>query len=228
MSQKLEERHSDLQPCQQWISHTNLLNLQFLERSEIIRPVTESKKTHFPYKDFFEFTRQMFKMKFGKKLQIGISEKSKLIFKYFSKPYLIPKFQINIDKSLEFTLATYGFLLPDDHKFLTLGQKIKKTLVSGNPGDEKNLHLPIYFLKSFFKRYSLFFFNSFCFVFVFLFFFFFCLQTMLLKLNIYILIHCWVCGRESDKKSFTRPIFGNKTVLFWPYWSIQGEIHKCI
>ena len=68
----------------------------------------------------------MFKMKFGKKLQIGISEDSKLIFKYFSKPYLIPKFQINIDKSLEFTLATYGFLLPDDHKFLTLGQKIKK------------------------------------------------------------------------------------------------------
>ena len=126
MSQKLEERHSDLQPCQQWISHTNLLNLQFLERSEIIRPVTESKKTHFPYKDFFEFTRQMFKMKFGKKLQIGISEESKLIFKYISKPYLIPKFQINIDKSLEFTLATYGFLLPDDHKFLTLGQKIKK------------------------------------------------------------------------------------------------------
>ena len=86
-------------------------------------------------------------MKFGKKLQIGISEESKLIFKYFSKPYLIPKFQINIDKSLEFTLATFGFLLPDDHKFLTLGQKIKKTLVSGNPGDEKNLHLPIYFFK---------------------------------------------------------------------------------
>ena len=54
----MEERHSNLQPYQQWISHTNLLNLQFLERSEIIRPATESKKTHFPYKDFFEFTRQ--------------------------------------------------------------------------------------------------------------------------------------------------------------------------
>ena len=126
MFQKLEERHSNLQPFQQWISHTNLLNLQFLERSEIIRPVTESKKTHFHYKDFFELTRQMFKMKFGKKLQIGISEESKLIFKYFSKPYLIPKFQINIDTSLEFTLATFGCLLPDDHKFLKLGQKKKK------------------------------------------------------------------------------------------------------
>ena len=118
MFQKLEERHSNLQSYQQWISHTNLLNLQFLQRSEKIRPVTESKKTHFPYKDFFEFTRQMFKMKFGKKLQIGISEESKLIFKYFSKPCLIPQFQINIGKSLEFTLATYGCLLPDDHEFL--------------------------------------------------------------------------------------------------------------
>ena len=50
----------------------------------------------------------------------GISEKNKVKFKYFSKPYLIPKFQIIIDESLEFILKTYGWLLPDDHEFYKL------------------------------------------------------------------------------------------------------------
>ena len=49
-----------------------------------------------------------------------ISEEKKLTFKYFSKPYLIPKFQIIIDESLEFTLATYSQLLLDDHEFYKL------------------------------------------------------------------------------------------------------------
>ena len=39
---------------------------------------------------------------------MDISEENKLTFKYFSKPYLIPKFQIIIDESLEFTLAAYS------------------------------------------------------------------------------------------------------------------------
>ena len=62
----------------------------------------------------------MFKRKFGKDWQMDISEENKLIFKYLSKQYLIPKFQIIIDESLEFTLATYGWLLPDGHEFYKL------------------------------------------------------------------------------------------------------------
>ena len=51
---------------------------------------------------------------------MDISEENKLMFKYFSKPYLIPKFRIIIDKSIEFTLATYCWVLPDDHEFYKL------------------------------------------------------------------------------------------------------------
>ena len=65
---------------------------KFPERRQIIKTVTESKKSHFPQKDFPDFTRQMFKRKFGKQCQMDISEENKLTFKYFSKPYLIPKF----------------------------------------------------------------------------------------------------------------------------------------
>ena len=72
---------------------------KFPERRQIIKTVTESKKTHFPYRDFPDFTRQMFKRKFGKEWQMDISEENKLTFKYFSKPSLIPKF----------TLTTYGY-----------------------------------------------------------------------------------------------------------------------
>ena len=90
------------------------------ERRQIIKTVTESKKSHFLCKDFPDFTRQMFKRKFGKEWQMDISEENKLTFKYFPKPYLIPKFQIIIDESLEFTLATCGWFLPDDHEFYEL------------------------------------------------------------------------------------------------------------
>ena len=93
---------------------------KFPERRQIIKTVTESKKTHFPYRDFPDFTRQMFKRKFGKEWQMDISEEDRLTFKYFSKPYLIPKFQIIIGESLEFTLAIYGCLLLDDHEFYKL------------------------------------------------------------------------------------------------------------
>ena len=93
---------------------------KFPERRQIIKTIIESKKSHFPYKDFPDFTRQLFKRKFGKEWQMDISDENKLAFKYFSKSYLIPKFQIVIDKSLEFTLATSGWLLPDDHEFYKL------------------------------------------------------------------------------------------------------------
>ena len=51
---------------------------------------------------------------------MDITEENKLTFKYFSKPYLIPNFQIIIGESHEFTLATYSWLLPEDHEFFKL------------------------------------------------------------------------------------------------------------
>ena len=36
------------------------------------------------------------------------------------------------------------------------------------------------------------------------------------NLKRYILTHIWLRGWVSDKKTFTRPIFGNKTTFFWP------------
>ena len=52
----------------------------------------------------------MFKRKLGKEWQMDIFEERKLTFKYFSKPYLTAKF----------TLAIYGWLLPDDYEFYKL------------------------------------------------------------------------------------------------------------
>ena len=46
---------------------------KFPERRQIIKTVTESKRSHFPYKDFPDFTRQIFKLKSGKEWQMDIS-----------------------------------------------------------------------------------------------------------------------------------------------------------
>ena len=97
---------------------------KFTERCQIIKTVIESKKSHFPYKAFLDFTRQVIKKKSGKR-QMHISEENKLTFKYFSNPCLMPKFQIIIDENLEFTLSPYDWLLPDDHEFYKL---LKRTV----------------------------------------------------------------------------------------------------
>ena len=86
---------------------------RFPEKRQIIKTVTESKKTYLHYKDFPE-------SKFGKEWQMDISEENKITFNYFSKSYLIPKFQIVIGECLGFTFATYGWLHPDGHEFYKL------------------------------------------------------------------------------------------------------------
>ena len=127
------------------------------------------------------------------------------------------------------------FLFPKRFK---LGQK--NTLVSGNAGDQKNLHRATanhYFLIKLTEFYwlnvchyglkiqsltwtyhytfqnlqpaSFFSFFSFLFVWISL-----CVCVFLVKQKMYILIQFWLCGRVSDKKNFTRPIFGNKTAFF--------------
>ena len=86
-------------------------------------------------------------------------------------------------------------------------------LVSGNAGDERNLHLGgrKFIFLSIFRRHYLFFFSFFGFLYMLVF-----LVVCFLKLKIYILMHIQLCGWVSDKNIFTRPICGNKTTFFWP------------
>ena len=88
-----------------------------------------------------------------------------------------------------------------------------KGLVSGNAGDEKNLHpggLKFIFR---FSR-DILFSSSFSLLFCVLVLFF--LLVCFLTLSICILIHIWLCGWMSDKKFFPRSISRNKTTFFWP------------
>ena len=71
--------------------------------------------------------------------------------------------------------------------------KAKKiTLVSENVGDEKNLHPGT---QAAFSSFSLF-------------------VWCILKFNMYLLIHIWLCSRVSVKKNFICLISGNKTSFF--------------
>ena len=94
---------------------------------------------------------------------------------------------------------------------LNYTKKKKKSFVSGNAGDEKNLHPGSrkFIFLSIFRRYSLLFFNFFCFFYSC--FLFVCL--FFLKIKMYIPIHIRQYGRVSDKKIFTRPISGNNTTF---------------
>ena len=51
---------------------------KFPEGRQIIKTVTNSKKTHFSNKDFSDFARQMSQKEFGKEWQIDIYEEKKL------------------------------------------------------------------------------------------------------------------------------------------------------
>ena len=51
---------------------------KFPEGRQIIKTVTNSKKTHFCNKDFSDFARQMSQKEFGKEWQIDIYEEKKL------------------------------------------------------------------------------------------------------------------------------------------------------
>ena len=95
-------------------------------------------------------------------------------------------------------------------------KKKKNTLVSGNAGDEKNLHpgnRKFIFLNWFsgdilFSFLVPFAFLGSCF---FLLLFVYCF----FKLKMYNLIHIRLSGRVSDKKIVTRLISGNKITFFW-------------
>ena len=98
--------------------------------------------------------------------------------------------------------------------------KKKKTLVSGNAVDQKNLH-PGGRKFIFFNRFSgnilsLFFFIFFCFFCILVFLLFLFCFVVFLKLKIYVLIHIRLCGRVSDKKHFHPADFQKQDHFFWP------------
>ena len=98
--------------------------------------------------------------------------------------------------------------------------KKKKTLVSGNAVDQKNLH-PGGRKFIFFNRFSgnilsLFFFIFFCFFCILVFLLFLFCFVVFLKLKIYVLIHIRLCGRVSDKKHFHPADFRKQDHFFWP------------
>ena len=115
------------------------------------------------------------------------------------------------------TIHKFKFFQSKLLKKCILGQKNKKTLVSGNLGDKKNLHLSgrkLIFLIDFSEIFSfllkLLLLFLYCFV-CFVFFLFVCF----LKLKIYILRHIRLSGRVNDKNFFIRPIPGNKTTFLF-------------
>ena len=98
-----------------------------------------------------------------------------------------------------------------------------KKIVSGNAGDEKNLHPGgrkfIFF--NWFSGDTVF---SFLVSFAFYVFLFFCLFLCFLKLTIYILIHIWLCGWVSDKK-FSPGRFPETTLLFMVHCCTSHAFH---
>ena len=126
-------------------------------------------------------------------------------------------FNKSMNHSMYVVVALQNTLLP--HHQRTVGQKQKNTLVSGNAGDKKNLHTGArrFFFINFPKILSFLQFLLFFCILVFFSFFFFVFACVIFKIkNKYSDTHSimrWV----SNKKKFTRPIFGNKTTFFWPY-----------
>ena len=114
------------------------------------------------------------------------------------------------------SFASYVFLSLKRICWSGAKEKKENTLVSGNVGDVKNLH-PSGHKFIFLNRFSGDILFSFLVSFAFFDYCFFCLFVRcFLKLKMYILIHIWLCGRVSDKKSFNKPISGNKTTfLAW-------------
>ena len=112
------------------------------------------------------------------------------------------------------SFASYVFLSLKRICWSGAKEKKENTLVSGNVGDIKNLH-PSGRKFIFLNRFSGDILFSFLVFFVFLIIVFVCLFVRcFLKLKMYILIYIWPCGRVSDKKSFNKPISGNKTTFF--------------
>ena len=87
--------------------------VQRREVKKIVIPEVKLKEKH-SYKDFEDFLKKVQRLKLGDwKVTSSIS---KCILTLDDEKYNIPKFEIYVDISLEFTVRSYGWCLPDNHQ----------------------------------------------------------------------------------------------------------------
>lgn len=73
---------------------------------------TLSPQVH--YKTFTEFCQRLTKLKSLQNWNIGTFS-DKAVLKQVEIPYVLPKFEIVVDDSLEFTVRVYGCYFPENH-----------------------------------------------------------------------------------------------------------------
>ena len=93
-------------------SHENNIKSPELRHLNTVHDRTQEVKSTVVYKN--EFLSRVSTLKL--KLWILDKQESKVTFKYYSKPYLSPKFEVIIDDSLVITCALFGCVLPDTHE----------------------------------------------------------------------------------------------------------------
>ena len=95
-------------------SHENNIKSPQRRHLNIVQDRTQEVKSTVVYKSYNEFLSRVSTLKL--KLWILDNQESKVSFKYYSKPYLSPKFEEISDDSLTFTCALFGCVLPDTHE----------------------------------------------------------------------------------------------------------------
>jgi len=85
------------------------------KRKELLKRVmpVETKQKH-SYKDFEDYSRKVKKLKLGN--WKSASTVSYSILTLDDEKYQVPKFEVYVDISLEFTVRSYGWRLPDNHQ----------------------------------------------------------------------------------------------------------------
>ncbi len=68
------------------------------------------------YKSFEEFVNRVRKLKLSSSGWCTEEFPNKVTFKLFEEQFVLPKFEIQVNQSLTYTCAVYGWVLPVDHQ----------------------------------------------------------------------------------------------------------------
>ena len=80
----------------------------------IVQNVDTSQRKVPKYKNINELKTRIENLKIFQKGWIITHGPNKICLKFSRKPYITPQFEIVVDKSLGFSCAIYGLLLPED------------------------------------------------------------------------------------------------------------------
>ena len=83
------------------------------------------------YPDFTNFKQRIFKLKLPESWGIVITD-SLVTISCLSPQYILPKFEIFIERSLRFTIRVYGRLLMDDHDLYKKHNRSFSNITSSN------------------------------------------------------------------------------------------------